>query len=765
METILANLRLRTKFLLSMGLVIAGLSWVSLLVVRQTVQERAQQELTTSAHNSLVIFEMLQHQRQLAMSRKADLLATSAFLSNSDATEFTDATNNPLDISSTDVMALADPDGKILALHTSRSSLTTQRVEALLRPSLAKNRTSDWWFNDGHLYQVEFQRIGRVSKAENSESATVVVGQELDERAIRDLGRLLSSDIALRYKGRTLVSTFDAFREGELSSQVQSRAAPGQVYLGSERFFASSVELTSDVTDGASLMVLRSDTETMAFLQRLNRLLLRVGFFAVLVGGFLAFLISKTVTKSLDKLVQGVHALEQGNFDYQLEAQGGGEVAEVTRAFDRMRQTLQKNDSERQQLEEQLRQSQKMEALGRLAGGVAHDFNNLLTIIKGHSDLLLDWLKTSEASHKSCLHIHKAADRAAGLTRQLLAFSRKQVLQPKVLDLNVLIAEMDKLLERIIREDVEFTFLPGTGIGSVKADPGQIEQVLLNLTVNACDAMPKGGRLTIETSNITVDEDYAQRHPGLQEGSFVLLSATDTGHGMDAETKARIFEPFFTTKEVGKGTGLGLATVYGIVKQSGGFVWVESSPGEGSRFEVYLPQVSETTNLVATAQRVVPSPVPGAPTIMVVEDDAAVLELASRFLGTAGYRVLAARDGVEALKIAKQCGQSIGALLTDVVMPKMRGTELAVRLSDILPELKVVYMSGYLEHNSESHELLDDGVFLEKPFTRESLLSKLKEALRFSPIRNGASLSRELPGVSSELTRSCPKAAAEIHKR
>jgi len=719
-----------------MVLVIAGLTWVALLVVRQTVQQRARQELTTSAHNSLVIFEILQHQRQMVMSRKADLLATSAFLSNSDASEFTDSTNNPLDTSSSDLMALADPEGKIVALHTTHSGFSAQSVEALLRSSLTRNHSSDWWFSDGHLYQVELQPIGRpAATVKGAPSATVVVGQELDERGVRDLGRLLSGEVALRYKGRTVASTLDPYREGELSSQLQGGITPDQMYLGSERFFASSVELTPDLPGGASLMVLRSDGETMAFLQRLNRLLVRVGFLAVLAGTFLAFLISNTFTKPLGRLVQGVHALEQGDFDFQLEVQGGGEVAEVTRAFDRMRQTLQRNDSERQQLEEQLRQSQKMEALGRLAGGVAHDFNNLLTIIKGHSDLLLDWLKTSEASYKSCEQIHKAADRAASLTRQLLAFSRRQVLQPKVLDLNVLVMEMDKLLERLIREDVEFVFLPGAALGNVKADPGQIEQVLLNLTVNACDAMPKGGKLTIETSNLTVDGEYAQTRPGLQQGPFVLLSATDTGHGMDAKTKARIFEPFFTTKEVGKGTGLCLAMVYGIVKQSGGFIWVESSPGKGSRFEVYLPKVSEKGDVVAP-ERVPLSPVPGAPTIMVVEDDVAVRELAIKFLGTAGYHVLAAKDGVEALQIARGCGQSIGALLTDVVMPNMRGTELAARLGNLLPETKVIFMSGYLEHNDESHELVEDGVFLEKPFTRESLLAKVNEAFRSANLAN-----------------------------
>jgi signal transduction histidine kinase/FixJ family two-component response regulator len=726
----LANLRLRTKFLLSMILVIAGLTWVMLLIVRQTVQERARQELATNANNSLVIFEILQHQRRMVMSRKADLLATSAFLSNNDANTFRDSIDNPLDTSRSDLEVLADLSGKIVALYPTHNGLSTQNFEALLRSSLARNRSSDWWFDDGHLYQVELQPIGPAGTVKPTQSGTVVVGQELDERGVRDLRRILSSEVAFRYRGRTVASTLDPLQESELSTQLQGHISPDQIHLGSKRFFASSVQLTPDLPDGASVVVLKSDGETMAFLRRVNLLLLRVGFVAVLAGGFLAFLISNTFTTPLGRLMRGVHALEQGDFDYQLELLGGGEVADVTLAFDRMRHTLQRNDSERQHLEEQLRQSQKMEALGQLAGGVAHDFNNLLTIIKGHSDLLLGWLGTSEASYKSCEQIDKAADRASSLTRQLLVFSRRQVLKPKVLDLNILVTEMDKLLRRLIREDVEFGFVRGVALGNVKADPGQIEQVLLNLTVNACDAMPKGGKLTIETSNVTVDEEYAQSRPGLPSGPHVLLSATDTGHGMDAKTRARIFEPFFTTKDIDKGTGLGLSTVYGIVKQSGGFIWVESAPGRGSRFEVYLPKVADKGDLVATAETPAPSTVSGAPTIMVVEDDIAVRELACKFLDMAGYHVLAARDGVEALQIATNCGQSIGALLTDVVMPKMRGTELAARLSNLLPEMKIIFMSGYLEHNDESDKLVEESIFLGKPFTRESLLSKVNEAFR-----------------------------------
>jgi signal transduction histidine kinase len=729
MARILANLRLRTKFLLSMVLVIAGLTWVALLVVRQTVQQRAHQELSTSAHNSLVMFEILQHQRQVLMSRKADLLATSAFLSGGDANSFTDSTNNPLDTSRSDLMALADANGKIIALQTTHSDLSPQSVEPLLRSSLARKHTSDWWFHDGRLYQVELQSIGPLAATTPAQSSTVVVGQELDERSVHDLGRLLSSEVALRYDGQTVVSTLDFYRESQLASQLHGSAIPDHILLGSDRFFASSVELTPDQPHGASLVVFRSDADTMAFLQSLNHLLLRVGLFAVIAGGFLAFLISRTITEPLASLVHGVQALEQGDFGYQLQVRGGGEVAKVTRAFDRMRHTLQRNEAERQQLEEQLRQSQKMEALGRLAGGVAHDFNNLLTIIKGHSDLLLDRLSVSDASYKSGEQIHKAADRASALTRQLLVFSRRQVLQPKVLNLNVLITETDKLLRRLIREDVEFVFLPGTDLSSVKADPGQIEQVLMNLTVNACDAMPQGGKLAIETRNVAVDEAYAQTRPGLLPGSYVLLSTADTGHGMDPKTLARIFEPFFTTKDVGKGTGLGLSTVYGIVKQSGGFIWVESAPGKGSCFEVFLPQVQEQID-PATAKAVPLPSVPDALTILVVEDDASVRELASRFLDTAGFRVLEARDGVEALYIAKKHGPSIGALLTDVVMPRMRGTELATRLGDLFPDLKVIFMSGHLEQIEQSPKPMSDSLFLEKPFTREILLRKVNEAFR-----------------------------------
>jgi two-component system cell cycle sensor histidine kinase/response regulator CckA len=499
---------------------------------------------------------------------------------------------------------------------------------------------------------------------------------------------------------------------------------PDQIQLANERFFAKTIELAPNV----SLVVFKSYDAAMAFLDRLNRLLLALGFVAVMAGGTLVFLISDTFTRPLANLAEGVRALELGNFAYPLQARGGDEVAQVTRAFESMRNTLQNNDQQKQQLEEQLRQSQKMDALGRLAGGVAHDFNNLLTVIKGNTDLLLEDLTPSDPGHGRCSQIQKVADRAASLTRQLLAFSRSQVLQPRILDFNDLVAEMSKLLRRLVREDVEFLLRLGESLGRVKADPSQIEQVLLNLTVNACDAMPKGGRLTIESYNAVVEEDSPRGYPPIEPGRYVVLAVTDTGHGMDAQTKARIFEPFFTTKEQGKGTGLGLATVYGVVKQSGGFICVESAPESGTRFEIYLPHVDECVEQ-GSLERIAAAPARCKGIVLLAEDEPDVRALACSFLQSAGYKVLTAQDGVEALEIAGRIGSAIHLLLTDVVMPKMRGRELGKQLTRMLPDLKVVYMSGYPEDDENDREFLKEAFFLQKPFSRDMLVRQVSEAL------------------------------------
>jgi PAS domain S-box-containing protein len=386
--------------------------------------------------------------------------------------------------------------------------------------------------------------------------------------------------------------------------------------------------------------------------------------------------------------------------------------------------------TERNRLEQQLRQSQKMEAIGRLAGGVAHDFNNLLTIISGYSEMMLESLGPGDSARDLLCEISKAGERAASLTRQLLAFSRQQVLEPKVLDLNGVVADAERMLRRLIGEDIELVSILDPMLAPVRVDMGQIEQVILNLAVNARDAMPQGGKLTIETKNVTFDESVAVIRPDMQPGCYVLLAVSDNGCGMDEQTKAQIFEPFFTTKEVGKGTGLGLATVYGIVKQSGGHIDVYSEQRHGTSFKVYLPCADappgSKRGLSADGTR---SP-RGTETILVVEDEAAVRLLTRHALQMAGYTVLDAGNAADAIQLSEQHGGSIDLLITDVVMPQMGGRALAGNLAAARPKMKVLFVSGYTSDTVVRHGVLMGGVdFLQKPFTPTSLGRKVREVL------------------------------------
>jgi hypothetical protein len=379
--------------------------------------------------------------------------------------------------------------------------------------------------------------------------------------------------------------------------------------------------------------------------------------------------------------------------------------------------------------EEQLNHSQKMEAIGRLAGGIAHDFNNLLTAILGYSELLLNAITKHDPSRNDIEEIKRAAERATSLTNQLLAFSRKQVMQPKILDLNAVVAVMDKMLRRLIGEDIELITIFGPGLGRVSADPGQIEQVIMNLAVNARDAMPDGGKLTIETANVEFDEAYARERVAVIPGRYIMLAMSDTGCGMDAETQSHLFEPFFTTKEPGKGTGLGLSTVYGIIKQSGGNIWVYSEPGSGTTFKIYLPRVDSP--LESTKRdHVAIEMLHGSETVLLVEDEDIVRELACRVLQMYGYNVLAARSGMEALLICERHPIPIHLLVTDVVMPKMNGRELAKRLKALYPKMRVLFTSGYTGEAINRHgDLEPDFSFLQKPFTPDILVRKIRELL------------------------------------
>jgi PAS domain S-box-containing protein len=401
--------------------------------------------------------------------------------------------------------------------------------------------------------------------------------------------------------------------------------------------------------------------------------------------------------------------------------------------------------TERRALEQQLRQSQKMEAVGRLAGGIAHDFNNLLMVISGYSEFLLDRLGPDPALRGPAQEIAGAAGRATSLTRQLLAFSRKQMLAPKILDLNGVVTENLKMLTRVIGEDIDLVMVPATGLGAVRADSGQIEQVIMNLAVNARDAMPAGGKLTIETSNVSLDEEYARFHAPLRPGNYVMLAISDTGAGMDSETQSHIFEPFFTTKGP-KGTGLGLSTVYGIVKQSGGYIWVYSEAGKGTTFKIYLPRVAEAAESVEQVAVAAESAAaePGTETILLVEDEANLRYLARQFLEKQGYRVIEAADGAVAMQIAVAHEGTIHLLLTDVIMPGMNGRELAQRISEIRPNVKILYMSGYTENVIGRNGTLDAGVrLLQKPFSLHNLKNKVREVLDSSPFPQEVAMSAQ----------------------
>jgi hypothetical protein len=395
----------------------------------------------------------------------------------------------------------------------------------------------------------------------------------------------------------------------------------------------------------------------------------------------------------------------------------------------RVRLVVAQDISDRRHLELQLRQSQKMEAIGRLAGGVAHDFNNLLMVIKGHTELLLNLLSPSDHIAHKIEQIDHSADRAAALTRQLLAFSRMQVLQPQVINLNSIVEEMGKLLPRLIGEDIELVVRADQKLGAIRADASQMEQIIMNLAVNSRDAMPNGGKLVIETKNADLDQTYAASHPLMKPGAYIQLTVSDTGCGMDAETQSHIFEPFFTTKEKGKGTGLGLATVYGIVKQSGGFIWVYSELGKGTSFKIFMPRVDHAEERAGAARPTAEVPT-GTETVLLTEDEQDVREIAREFLESGGYKVVEARDASEAVELVSQHNGAIDLLVTDMVMPGMTGQELAVHLQREYPGLCVVFMSGYSEHAATEMANADPTVrLLSKPFSRGALLRTVRESL------------------------------------
>jgi signal transduction histidine kinase len=732
------KIRLRTKFLLSLLGISAGLTAATLAIVSYSVKNRVREDLREDLQNSVNTYASFDMQREENLARSAELLANlpnvRALMTTQDQATIQDASASVWKLSGKDLLVLGDRTGTLAALSTRAKGLDRDQAQTLLRASLEKGESRSWWFGDGHLYEVWIQPIYLGASSQSATFGYLAVGEEINQQAATDFGKIASSEVTFRYGDHVVASTFPPEQHLDLASRLSG--IPGtasnnsqEIQLGNERFLEATVSLSGGNAAPVFLTVLKSLDKATQFLTALNRVLVGLGFLSVLAGSVLVFLISHTFTRPLASLVTGVRALQDGNFSYPLESTGGDEVTEVTDAFIRMRANLKETQEEQKQLEERLRQSHKMEAVGRLAGGVAHDFNNLLTIIRGNSDLLID-REGSDDFHRRCMEqIQRAAGRAVTMTRQLLAFSRMQVLQPQILDLNAIVSDMGKMLPRLIGEHIEFSFQADENLASVKADPGQIEQVILNLAVNARDAMPGGGVLAVKTRNIVVDQWEALKRPPMIPGRYVMLSVTDTGHGMDDATKTHIFEPFFTTKEVGKGTGLGLATVYGVVKQSCGFIWVESTVGKGTTFEVYLPEAagSNSKAITETSGKAIPR---GSETILVAEDEEGVRELACQFLRVKGYIVLEASSGPAALEIAGKHPGIIHLLLSDMIMPKMNGGELAAKLKTKRPEMKVAFMTGYTEYSrGDSGKIFPDAPILQKPFSPASLVGIVREAL------------------------------------
>jgi signal transduction histidine kinase/CheY-like chemotaxis protein len=734
----LIKIRLRTKFLLSLLAITAGLTAATLLIVSYNVRRRVRENIRADVRNSVANYQTFQAQQEEALTRSAALLANlpnvRALMTTEDAATIEDASADVWKLSGSDLLVLANRTGRVVALRASAPGLDSTTAQGLLRQSLDRSESTDWWFGGGHLYEVRIQPIYFGSPSQNMTVGLLALGHEVNQRAARDFAGVASSEVAFNFESKPVASTLTPALQSDLARRMREpaqnpSAGEQEIQLGSELYLAETVNLSAQRAPLVSLTVLKSFDKATLFLGGLNHVLIGLGLFSILAGSALVFWISHSYTKPLAGLVAGVRALGQGDFSYPLDTQGGDEVTEVTDAFVRMRASLESTQQEQKQLQERLRQAHKMEAVGRLAGGVAHDFNNLLTIIRGNSDLLKD-REGSDAFHQKCVEqIQRAAGRAVSMTRQLLAFSRMQVLQPRVMDMNGVVSELGKMLPRLIGEHIEYTFLPDPKLAPVKADPGQIEQVVLNLAVNARDAMPRGGKLSVRTANISIDQAEAAKRPPMTPGQYILLSVSDTGHGMDEATKAHIFEPFFTTKEIGKGTGLGLATVYGVVKQSGGFIWVDTTPGVGTTFEIYLPQAAGKAANANMEEK--PSAIPGGTeTVLVVEDEAGVRELACQFLRVKGYTVLEAEGGLEALVISRSHPGVIHLLLSDMVMPKMSGGELAAQLKAVRPEIRVAFMSGYSEFSrGDLGKGFPEAPVLQKPFSPASLIEIVRAAL------------------------------------
>jgi signal transduction histidine kinase len=593
--------------------------------------------------------------------------------------------------------------------------------------------------DDFLLHKEERAKIQWHAKSETLRRLLDVADQRFTDRDDRDLLR------EARKVFDATVVLFSAFMEHR--NREESSRTKGFNITEMESMLISQASLKAySQTDSINKLHVSVDRKAAYVRERSIAIVVFFMFAGITVIIANSLILNRLLNKRITELSKGVEILGAGNLEYRIDAQGDDELSALALGTNEMADKLKMShtsvenlqqeiaahkqvEQEKEKLQAELQQAMKMEAVGRLAGGVAHDFNNLLTVIMGYSELLLQKVGKKSPMHGEVEEIKRAGERAASLTQQLLAFSRKQIIEPKVVHLDHLVAEMNKMLKRLIGEDIALQATTGKSLESVKVDTGQFQQILMNLVVNARDALPDGGKIVIETANVDLDEDYSALHPYVKPGRFVMVAVSDTGKGMIEEVKAHIFEPFFTTKERGSGTGLGLATAYGAVKQAGGFIEVYSEVGIGTTFKIYLPRVEAAAAKSMNDDRL-RDLLGGTETVLLVEDEDTLRTLCERILGDLGYQVMPARNGAEAIALAQGYGDRIDLLLTDVVMPGVNGSELAAQLVLHHPEMQVLFMSGYTYDAIGKHGVLDEGVsFIGKPYTPSALAKKVREVL------------------------------------
>jgi len=691
-----------------------------LALVQAKMRSEIRAELASTLRTQTRVYADIESVRREQAQQSATFIAhqpsVKALMSTNDRPTVQDGSQWILPASHADLLILENPSGDVLAVQAKSEGITSASVTPLLK---ATNGDEDWWFINGHLYDVNLMPVLAGAGEEERVLGRMALGREMRSETILSSGDLGKSAFTFERRGRVLLSSLPDEVWQEFESALPRDASPSNAervfQVRGERWLASFVELPGD--HPVRLYCLQSFDQATSFLRQLNRMLALLGAVAVLGGAFVTFLISRQITRPVEQLLAGTRMLKNGDFEFQIPIRGNDEVAHLGRAFKDMRDSLKKS-------RESMLRAARLEAVGRLAGGVAHDFNNLVMIIKGYSDMLLDTVPPQSRPHLE--EIKKAGDRASGLIRQLLAFSRKQILEPQVLDPNQCVRNMVKMLRVLIGEDIELVTNLSDEALRVLMDPGQLEQVIMNLAVNARDAMPQGGKLVIQTRLYRLDETFAVANREIPPTDYVLITVTDQGCGMDNETMAHIFEPFFTTKELGKGTGLGLATVDSIVQQSKGHIEVESQAGAGTTFKVYLPS-ADGAAFTSSVQRAAGS-VQGNGTILLVEDEPALRALAVTSLNKLGYTVLEASSGLQAFVIAKGHINPIDVVVTDVVMPHMSGPELIEKLQETRQDFAVIFMSGYTDGLAlERARIGAELAFLPKPFSTDELAAKIQE--------------------------------------